>query len=54
MGPPGYEMMLQSRAAAGREVGEAWASMPEGFDPERFDPWAVDHALSLAAAWGAI
>jgi hypothetical protein len=24
------------------------------YDPERFDPWATDHALALAVAWGAI
>lgn len=24
------------------------------FDPERFDPWSIDHALALAVAWGAI
>ena len=24
------------------------------FDPERFDPWSIDHALTLAVAWGAI
>ena len=54
LGPPGYEMVLRSRTAADREAGELWASMPEGFDPERFDPWALDHSLALAAAWGAI
>ena len=47
-------MMLQSGAAAGRKAGEVWAPMPDGFDPDRFDAWALDHALSLAAAWGAI
>jgi hypothetical protein len=30
----------------------AWAGAV--YDPERFDPWAVDHALALAVAWGAI
>ena len=54
LGPMGYEMMLQSRTAADRTTGEVWAAMPEGFDPERFDPWALDHTLTLAAAWGAI
>jgi hypothetical protein len=52
LGPPGYELMLKSRLDS--ETGEVWASIPEGFDPERFDPWALDHALSLAAVWGAI
>lgn len=54
-GTPGYERTI----AALRDVGHpehdevrAWAGAT--YDPERFDPWAVDHALTLAVAWGAI
>ena len=24
------------------------------YDPSKFDAWAVDHALALAVAWGAV
>jgi hypothetical protein len=24
------------------------------YDPNKFDAWAVDHALALAVAWGAV
>lgn len=24
------------------------------YDPSEFDAWAVDHALTLAVAWGAV
>lgn len=29
-----------------------WAG--DTYDPDKFDAWAVDHALALAVAWGAI
>jgi hypothetical protein len=24
------------------------------YDPNKFDAWAIDHALALAVAWGAV
>jgi hypothetical protein len=47
-------MLLQHTADPDSSADEDRGSLPADFDPERFDPWALDHALSLAAAWGAI
>jgi hypothetical protein len=54
-GPPGYERLLEAFQRRGTDDDEdliAWAG-PD-FDPERFDRRAVNHALVLASAWGAI
>lgn len=54
-GPLGYERLVAVLGDPGHpEHAEtrAWAGLT--YDPERFDPWAVDHALALAVGWGAI
>jgi hypothetical protein len=54
-GPPGYTRMLEALAdPADPEHSDYREWVGEGFDPELFDLRAVDHALTLAAAWGAI
>jgi hypothetical protein len=44
--------ILKDPAHPEYEERQEW--MPPGFDSERFDLAAADHALTLAAAWGAI
>jgi hypothetical protein len=54
-GPPGYERLLAILADPGHpEHGDLRAWVGSTYDPERFDPWAIDHALALAVGWGAI
>jgi hypothetical protein len=43
---------LRDPANPRHEEVREWAGA--AYDPDRFDPWAVDHALALAVAWGAI
>ena len=52
-GPPGYEMLLKARAnPEGNDAQELLGALAADFDPERFDRWAVDQALTLAVGWG--
>jgi hypothetical protein len=54
-GTGGYERMvaaLRDRTDPEHRNYRLWAGPT--YDPDRFDPWAVDHALALAVAWGAI
>jgi hypothetical protein len=54
-GASGYSRMLEAlRDGEHLEHDEyrAWAG--EQYDPERFDPWSLDHALALVVAWGGI
>lgn len=52
---PGYENLIavlsNPRHPDYKEL-RGWAG--EKYDPECFDAWALDHALVLAVAWGAI
>jgi hypothetical protein len=54
-GPPGFQRILavlSDPAHPEHEEIRGWAGAT--YDPEKFDPWAVDHALALAVAWGAV
>lgn len=54
-GPPGFQRAvaaLSNPADPEHAAYRAWAGA--AYDPDRFDLWALDHALALAAAWGAI
>ena len=54
-GPPGFQRVV---AALGdpthpeHEEIRRWVGAT--YDPEKFDAWAVDHAITLAVAWGAV
>ena len=54
-GPPGYQRIVAALSDPGypeHEDVRSWAGAT--YDPEKFDAWAIDHALALAVAWGAI
>lgn len=54
-GPPGFQhavSALSDPADPEHETYRAWAG--QDYDPKRFDLWALDHALALASAWGAL
>jgi hypothetical protein len=54
-GPWGYQECLEALGSPEHEEHETirtWVG--PGYDPERFDQWMVDHALQLAAGWGAL
>lgn len=56
-GPSGYEKLVEAIRNPDPDDPEheefrAW--LDRRYDPERFDAWAVDQALSLAVGWGAI
>ena len=54
-GLPGYEALLQALRNPDHpdhEEMRAWAGPT--YDPEKFDVWALDHALTLTVAWGAV
>jgi hypothetical protein len=54
-GIPGYEEFLAAfKNPKHPEHGERRAWAEPGFDPQRFDLAAADHALALMCAWGAI
>jgi hypothetical protein len=54
-GPPGFmdvmEVLKNSSHPRHQEVRD-WVGAT--YDPSKFDVWAVDHALALAVAWGAV
>jgi len=54
-GPFGFQRAvsaLSNPADPEHETYRAWAG--QTYDPQRFDLWALDHALALASAWGAV
>jgi hypothetical protein len=54
-GPPGFmEVMeaLNDQSHPRHEEIRNWVGRT--YDPDIFDVWAVDHALTLAVAWGAV
>jgi len=54
-GPPGFQRAvaaLSNPADPEHDTYRAWAS--PFYDPRHFDLWALDHALALATAWGAV
>ena len=54
-GSAGYERIvavLSDPAHPEHEEIRSWAGA--AYDPEKFDAWAVDHALALVVAWGAV
>jgi hypothetical protein len=54
-GPFGFQRAvsaLSDPADPKHNTYRVWAG--ESYDPQRFDLWALDHALALASAWGAI
>lgn len=54
-GSGGYERLLEALSDAKHPEHDEfrqWAGPL--YDPERFDPWSLNHALILAAAWGAV
>lgn len=54
-GPPGFMEVLdalKNRSHPRHEEICNWVGST--YDPEKFDAWAVDHALTLAVAWGAV
>jgi hypothetical protein len=54
-GAHGYAAMLDGlRDPEHSEHQEYRQWVGSGYDPERFDPWSLDHALALVVAWGAI
>lgn len=54
-GPSGYDTMLAALTDPDHpEHDEFRAWLPDDYDPERFDRWALDHALSLVSGWGAV
>jgi hypothetical protein len=54
-GVRGYATMLDAlRDVHHPEHDEYRAWVGEAYDPERFDAWALDHALALVVAWGGI
>jgi len=54
-GPHGYASILTALAdPAHPEHGEVRQWVGATYDPEKFDAWAVDHALALTVAWGAV
>ena len=54
-GPPGFmdvvEALSDPTNPRHREVRD-WVG--SSYDPNKFDAWALDHALALAVAWGAV
>lgn len=54
-GPPGFmevmEALKDQSHPRHREIRD-WVGAT--YDPDKFDVWAVDHALTLAVAWGAV
>jgi hypothetical protein len=54
-GPPGFmdvmEALKDQRHPRHEEI-RNWVGRT--YDPGKFDAWAVDHALALAVAWGAV
>lgn len=54
-GPPGYERFLTALANPKHpEHAQLCDWAPPHFDAERFDVQAVNHALTLTSAWGAV
>ena len=54
-GPPGYAMVLESIETHGGAAPQEYQDiLPPGFEPDRFDRAAIDRALALVVAWGAI
>jgi hypothetical protein len=54
-GAPGYARMLEALGDVDHpEHVEYRAWVGEQYDPDRFDPWSLDHALALVVGWGAI
>ena len=54
-GLPGYERLLQViRNPSDPDYEELRAWVGPTYDPEKFDAWALDHALTLTVAWGAV
>lgn len=54
-GPHGYSRVvaaLLDPSHPDHSMYRAWAGPT--YDPARFDLWAIDHALALATAWGAV
>lgn len=53
--PPGFAEVVAALGDPGhprhKEVRD-WVGA--AYDPARFDAWALDHALALAVAWGAV
>ena len=54
-GPPGYAEAVAAlsdpRHPQHKEIRD-WVGTT--YDPNKFDAWAIDHALALAVAWGAV
>jgi hypothetical protein len=54
-GSHGYELMLEALNNPGHEEHESYRNWAGPlYDPERFDPWAIDAALTLAVKWSDI
>lgn len=54
-GPPGYDNFIEAiNDSTHPQHSELRTWVGEGYDPERFDRWAIDRAITLAAAWGAV
>jgi hypothetical protein len=54
-GAPGYENFIEAiNDSMHPQHAELRTWVGEGYDPERFDRWATDRAIALAAAWGAV
>ncbi len=54
-GAPGFmEMMEVLKEGSHPRHQEIRNWVGNAYDPSKFDAWAVDHALALAVAWGAV
>ncbi len=54
-GIPGYGNFIEAiNDPTHPQHAELRAWVGEAYDPQRFDRWAIDRAITLAAAWGAV
>lgn len=54
-GPPGFMDLLEAlkdRNHPRHQEIRDWVGIT--YDPDKFDAWAIDHALTLTVAWGAV